>query len=155
VIAACIVCTVGGLIALRAHLQQTWQMRPVRASGPPSVGRPQPRSTMHPGAVAAEAPWALSALPECVLQQSVWRARDVAGLRAHLPRGAQPVPAGSVLQYRNCTLRVRRDDAIITRGKDRFHIPPHSRFFSFDDELIFMRQNNAAELRTYRLSNLQ
>ena len=130
-------------------------MHSVKATGPPTVGRKQPRSTIHPGPLGAEAPWALSALPECVLQQSVWRAHTVAGLQPHLPAAAQPVAPGSVLVYRNCTLEVRSNDATVTRGKDRFHIPPDTHFYSYDDELIFVRQSKAAELRTYRLSNLQ
>jgi len=43
----------------------------------------------------------------------------------------------------------------VTRGNDRFHIPPHSHFFSLGGELVFVRQNRAAELRIYKLSNLQ
>jgi hypothetical protein len=155
VIAACIVCTAGGIIALRAHALHSLEVRSVRATGPPTLGRKQPRSHFHPGPLGAEAPWALSALPECLLQQSVWRAPDLAGLRAHFPSGAQPVPAGSVLQYRSCILKIRADDAIVTRGSDRFHIPPHSHFFFSGDKLILVRQSKGAELRTYQPSHLQ
>ena len=130
-------------------------MRAGRAHGPPTIGRKQPRSTFHSGPLGAEAPWALSALPDCWLQQNVWRARTVAGLHAHLPLDARPIAPGSVLVYRNCSLEVRTDDAIVTRGKDRFHVPPHTRFFSSGKELIFVRQSKAAELRTYKISDLQ
>jgi len=156
VIAACLVCAIGGLIALRAvHQFHDWQMRAVKATGPPTVGRKQPPSHMLPGPLGAEAPWALSALPECLLQQTVWRAHTIAGLQAHMPAAAQLIAPGSVLTYRNCTLEIRRNDATVTRGKDRFHIPPDSHFYSYDDELIFVRQSRAAELRTYKASNLQ
>ena len=146
---------IGGLIALRAHQLHELQIRAVQAHGPPTIGRKQPRSNFHPGPLGAEAPWALSALPECWLQQNVWRAPTIAGLHAHLPADARAIAAGSLLVYRNCTLEVRADDAIVTRGKDRFHIPPHTRFFSFGNELIFVRQSRAAELRTYKVSDLQ
>jgi len=130
-------------------------MRSVRAHGAPTIGRRQPPSTFHPGPLGAEAPWALSALPECWLQQKVWRAPRVTGLRAHLPADARPIAPGSVLVYRNCTLKVRQSDAVVTRGKDRFHIPPETHFYSYDEELIFVRQSKAAELRVYTISNLQ
>ncbi len=154
-LAAFIVITAGGVIALRAHRMHELQMRAVQAHGPPTIGRKQPRSNLHPGPFGADAPWALSALPECWLQQNVWRAPATSGLHAHLPASAQEISPGSVLQYRNCTLEVRTNDAIVTRGKDRFHIPPETHFFSYDDELIFVRQSKAAELRTYKRSNLQ
>ena len=131
------------------------QIRAVKASGPPTIGRKQPPSQMRPGPLGAEAPWALSALPECLLQQTVWHARTTAGLQPHMPGAARPIAAGSILTYRNCTLEIRRNDATVTRGKDRFHIPPDSHFYSYDDELIFVRQSRAAELRTYKASNLQ
>ncbi|MBV8363106.1 MAG: hypothetical protein JO193_00920 [Candidatus Eremiobacteraeota bacterium] len=150
-----IVITVGGVIALRVHFAHELRMRAVQAHGSPTVGRNQPPSTVHPGPLGAEAPWALSALPECWLQQNVWRAHTLAGLRAHLPVNARAIAPGAVLVYRNCTLQVRADDAVVTRGNDRFHIPPHSHFFSLGDELIFVRQNRAAELRIYKRSNLQ
>jgi hypothetical protein len=155
VIAACVVCTIGGLVALHAHQMHELQMRAVRASGAPTVGRKQPASQMRPGPLGVEAPWALSALPECLLQQTVWRAHTVAGLQAHLPPAARAIPPGSRIAYRNCTLEIRRNDATVTRGKDRFHIPPDSHFYSYDDEMIFVRQSRAAELRTYKPSNLQ
>jgi hypothetical protein len=110
---------------------------------------------MRPGPLGAQAPWALSALPECLLQQTVWRARTIAGLRPHLPASAQLIPPGSILNNPKCTLEIRRNDATVTRGKDRFHIPPDSHFYSYDDELIFVRQSRAAEMRTYKISNLQ
>jgi len=156
VIAACIVCIAGGIVAWRAHLLHALQIRPVRASGAPTIGRPQLRSHFKAGPLGGEAPWALSALPECLLQQSVWRATGVAKLRAHFPVGSRPLQAGTVLRYRDCQLSVRSDDASVTRGSDRFHIPPHAHFFLAGGELILLRQSTgAAELRIYTPSHLQ
>lgn len=154
-IAACIVCAAGGIVALRAHALHSLEIRSVRARGSPTAARKQVRSHGVPGPLGGDAPWALSALPECLLQRGVWRATEVAKLKEHMPVGAQPVQPGTVLHYRNCTLSVRSADAVVTRGSDRFHIPPRSRFFVARDQLILLRQSKGAELRIYRPSHLQ
>lgn len=142
-------------MALRAHALHSLEMRSVRATGSPTVGRKQVRSHGTPGPLGGDAPWALSALPECLLQRGVWRATQVAKVKEHIPVGAQPVQPGTVLQYRNCTLTVRSDDALVTRGSDRFHIPPRAHFFVARDQLILLRQSKGAELRIYTPSHLQ
>ncbi|HEY8312937.1 MAG TPA: hypothetical protein VIG51_02080 [Candidatus Baltobacteraceae bacterium] len=102
----------------------------------------------------ASAPWALSALPECLTQTSVTHG-SLAFVRAHLPSGLATVPAPATLHYGNCTIRVRSDDAYVTRGRDRFHIPPHARFLRGDGTLALLRtQDGSAELRTYSPSKL-
>ena len=150
----------GTLIFLHAHPFARWDIRGgPRASGPPTRGRPQAASHYRAGNfLGIEAPWALSALPECLLQQSVFRAIDAHTVkRLHLPKGAQPVAPGTELTYRNCVIAVRATDATVRRGPDRFHIPPLSQFFTTRQGLIFVRQTtdgHGAELRVYAVSNL-
>lgn len=150
----------GTIVFLHAHPLPRWDIRGgPRPSGTPSRGRPQPTSHYRAGNFSGiEAPWALSALPECLLQQSAFRAIDASTVkRRHLPPGAQPVPPGTELTYRNCVIAVRATDATVTRGPDRFHIPPLSQFYTTRQELIFVRQTtdgHGAELRVYAVSNL-
>lgn len=145
----------GAVLALRAHPLPRWGIRAVQATGPPSIGRKQPNSHFHAGDFeGAEAPWALSALPECLLQQSVWHGRSLHAVMAHMPANAQPVAEGTTLHYRDCEIRIRRSDALVRRGKDRFHIPPLSRFFLAGQNLVLLRSSMGAELRVYSVSNL-
>lgn len=140
---------------MRAHPLPSWNIRTVQATGSPSAPRKQGGSQYHAGNFeGAEAPWALSALPECLLPQSVWRARTIAGLMVHVPPGAMRIAPGTDLRYRNCTIAVRARDAVVTRGGDRFHIPPLSQFFTSGGNLYFVRQARWAELRVYTVSNL-
>ena len=130
-------------------------MRASRATGSPSTGRKQPNSNYRAGNFnGIDAPWVLSALPECLLPRSVYRAKDIPAVLAHLPTGAKPVPAGTSLSYRNCVITVGRDDAEVTRGRDRFHIPAQSRFYRTATKLVFVRFSRWAELRVYTTSNL-
>lgn len=148
-------CGVGTVLALRAHPFPSWTIRPVQATASPTTGRGQPRSHYHPGDFdGIEAPWILSALPACLIPQSVFRAKDKKHVLAYLPHGAQLVAAGTRLRYRDCTIFVRTDDARVTRGKDRFVIPPDSHFYTTATKLVFVRMKRWAELRTYTMSNL-
>ncbi|MGH7738158.1 MAG: hypothetical protein ACREMP_09880 [Candidatus Tyrphobacter sp.] len=80
----------------------------------------------------AIAPWALSALPECLTPIEEWKGqlRDV---RAHLPRGARKVIAPALLQYGNCTVKVLSDSAVVTRGHDRMTIAPIAHLYTYED----------------------
>ncbi|MFN2528078.1 MAG: hypothetical protein ABR584_05115 [Candidatus Baltobacteraceae bacterium] len=148
-------CGIGTILAVRAHRLPSWNMRSVRATASPKIGRGQPKSHYHPGDFEGiDAPWALSALPECLIPQTTFRAKTVENVLRYLPHGAQPVRAGTTLTYRNCDILVRAHDALVTRGKDHFHIPPRSRFFTTASRLVFVRMSRWAELRTYSLSNL-
>jgi hypothetical protein len=155
VIAALIVCGAGTVLALRAHPLPSWRIRPVQATASPTSGRGQPRSHYRPADFnGIQAPWILSALPECLIPQNVYRAKDPGHVLKYLPHGAQPVEPGTTLRYRNCTIAVRTNDALVTRGKDRFVIPPASRFYTTAKLLVFLRMKRWAELRTYTASKL-
>ena len=115
----------------------------------------QPKSHYRAGDFnGIDAPWALSALPECLLPRSVYHAKKIDAVLVHLPTGAKPVRAGTTLWYHNCEIAVGHDDANVTRGNDRFHIPPHARFYKTSSKLILVRFSGSAELRVYTVSNL-
>ena len=140
---------------MRAHPLPSWNIRGVQATASPTTGRGQPPSHYRPGDFdGIRAPWILSALPECLIPQSVYRAKDIAHVLSYLPRRAQAVSPGTSLVYRNCTIVVRAHDALVSRGKDRFVIPPVSRFYTTATKLVFVRMVRWAELRTYTTSKL-
>ena len=98
----------------------------------------------------ADAAWALSALPECLTQTLESRAKDAASVRKAIPRGAVPIVPPATLIYADCTIRVGTDDAMVLRGADRLHIPPHATFYRLGGKLILFHEDaDGAQLRTY------
>lgn len=83
-----------------------------------------------PPPLRGDAPWALSALPECMIQTQEWKG-TLAWVRGHLPRLARLVAPSSTLRYNNCTIVVSRDDAVVSRGSDRLRIPPIAHLYRF------------------------
>jgi hypothetical protein len=101
----------------------------------------------------ADVSWALSALPECLLQRDE-QSGQTGQILADVPKNAQPVPAPSTLHYGDCTILVRPDDAMVLRGRDRLHIPASVRFYRLGRKLILLHADSSgAQLRTYVPSN--
>ncbi len=152
-IATALVCIGGILATLTHHAAPALRMRAVHASGSPSPPRREAPSNFHAGNFFGNAPWALSALPDCFVQETVWSGPE-AGLRRHVPADAQQVGSGTILRSSNCTLTVGARDAFVVRGLDRFHIPPRTRFFIAGRQLFMLRGGKHAELRTYETANM-
>jgi hypothetical protein len=119
-----------------------------RGSGPP---KPQASSTARPqSGLAGDAPWALTALPECFVQLSA-DAGSKAFLRRHLPKGSAAVVSPARLQYADCTIFVHGDEATVVRGNDRLRIPPPARFYRSPGTLSLWRTTDAGgDLRVYQ-----
>ncbi|MDQ2866112.1 MAG: hypothetical protein M3R51_07770 [Candidatus Eremiobacteraeota bacterium] len=101
------------------------------------------------GALRGDAPWALSALPDC-LRQRAEASGPPAFVRAYEPKAMIPVPPGSTLHYGNCTIFVTDGEAYVTRGPDRLRIPPHVQFYRAHGLLALLRTSDAGwELRVY------
>lgn len=99
-----------------------------------------------------DAPWALSALPDCLIQQSE-ATGTLAYVRSKLPRGATAVAPGTVLHYGSCTIFVRDGEALVSRGDDRLRIPPHVTLYRVGNVLALLRDTAArGELRIYKAS---
>jgi hypothetical protein len=160
-IATCIVLTV-------AVLATAWSNRDrIRATVSSQQSRPQrfePASTPHGGFQAqggtgnghlqGDAPWALSALPECLIQRSE-ATGTLAYVRSKLPHGATAVAPGTVLRYGSCTISVRDGEALVSRGNDRLRIPPHVTLYRAGNVLALLRDTGArGELRIYTTSAL-
>lgn len=92
----------------------------------PSV-RPEPRRLRG---LRGPAPWALSALPECMLQTQEWSG-TLSTVRPHVPHGAQEVTTWSALRYGDCTIYVSHDQAVVHRGEDWLVIPPVAHLYTY------------------------
>ena len=155
VIATCIVLTI-------AVLATAWSNRDrIRATVSPQASAPHyaPASTPHGGFEAAggtggapvrgDAPWALSALPDCLIQQSE-ATGSLAYVRSKLPEGATAVTTGTILRYGPCTILVRDGEALVSRGEDRMRIPPHVTLYRAGNGLALLRESGVrGELRVY------
>lgn len=101
------------------------------------------------GALRGDAPWALSALPDCLIQRSQ-ATGPLAFVRSKLPAGATVVPPGSVLHYGPCTISVRDGEAIVSRGPDVLRIPPRATLYRTAQKLALLRTSgNHGDLRIY------
>jgi len=104
------------------------------------------------GNMIGDAPWALSALPDCFVQRT-----EATGSRAYvearIPAGAQPVPDGTRLRYGPCTILVRESELLVERGADRLRVPPRATLYTAGDKLVLVRASGkTAVLRTYEIT---
>lgn len=109
-----------------------------------------PAGTRSPASFRGEAPWAMSALPDCFDELgSVVGASDF--VDAKIPPASQRLPAGTRLTWGGCTIAVGDDDLRIARGPDRLRIPPHAALYRRDDELVLVWRSDRGrtEIRTY------
>ncbi|HUY40972.1 MAG TPA: hypothetical protein VMV82_05335 [Candidatus Dormibacteraeota bacterium] len=150
------VLVVGTLVAATAYHE--YRLRIVVGSGKGYVP-PKPAASLAPGhrirqGLRGDAAWALSALPECMIQIAEWKGRREA-LTSHLPFTARAVAAPAVLRYGDCAITVVDDEAYVRRGHDRLRIPPHVRFYLIPGGIATLRAgctagSCAAVLRVYR-----
>ncbi len=110
-------------------------------------------SRLERGAAAplsGDAPWALSALPECLMQISK-STGSASYVRAHLPPRAVPIVPPARLVYADCSIAIAGEEAVVRRGSDRLHIPPRVSFYRAAKLLATIREGaGSAELRVYR-----
>ena len=81
------------------------------------------------GAFTGDAPWALSALPECFVQESRTTG-PLPFVMAHLPKGAMRVLPGRTVTAADCSVFVKGDEVWVWRGKDRLRVPPPSQLYA-------------------------
>lgn len=112
----------------RYHLRIV--VRGGRGTMPPRASSALLPSAQSERGLRGAAPWALSALPECMLQTQEWKG-TLSEVTAHVPRGARPVAPLSELRYGNCTIFVSRDQAVVHRGDDWLVIPPLAHLYTF------------------------
>jgi len=102
----------------------------------------------------ATVPWALSALPECLVQ-TMSAHGDKAYVFTKLPSTAHIIQSPATLHYADCTIHIQGTTALVTRGPDRLTIPSKVQFYnSSKNELFVLRQDvRGAEVRVYVPAN--
>jgi hypothetical protein len=125
----------------------------VRATGTPSVPRAEATPTPEKvAAVAGNAPWALSALPECFAQDLEAHGTFAFAL-SKIPPAMQPIAPGHRLETVDCVLHVAAHSGIVERGAERLVIPPDARFLWNSGHLALLRKTGSlGELRLYHLT---
>jgi hypothetical protein len=122
----------------------------VYASAPPKPAPSHPIGGGRDGSLRGDAPWALSALPDCLVQMSE-ATGPLSYTMQHLPPGSAPVTSPARLHYGDCTILLHGDEAIVRRGVDTLRIPPKIRFYRTAQTLSLLRVEGAgSELRVYQ-----
>jgi hypothetical protein len=102
-----------------------------------------------PAPLHGDAPWALSALPECLTQTSE-SFGSAAYVRAHLPSKAERIVPPATLVYGDCTITIAGNQAYVRRASDRLRIPPRVQFYRAQGLLAMIRETpHGAQLRVY------
>ena len=91
----------------------------VYASAPPKAEPAEAIGTGSNVGLRGDAPWALSALPECLVQKSE-STGPRAYVLAHLPPGAAAIEPPATLRVRDCGIELAGDAIYVRRGPDRF-----------------------------------
>jgi hypothetical protein len=118
-----------------------------RPSGTPSAPRSQGSEKSPKSAVRGDAPWALSALPDCARQHSEAHGPPER-VRPLIPRGARPA-AGRLIAG-PCSVEVTANGIFVTRGEDRLRIPPPARLLRWDDRYyLYTQDRKGSVLRVY------
>ncbi len=125
-----------------------------------SSNRPQPQQHLRFGdtsgvssaAIGGDAPWALSALPDCFIQRTE-RTGSTTYVDAHLPRAAVPVAPGTRLTFGPCTIFVGNGELFVRRGADHMRVPPHAVLYRDGSRLLLLRTTGStAVLRGYDIT---
>jgi hypothetical protein len=106
-----------------------------------------PNESRAPEALGGDAPWALSALPDCARQHSEDRG-SAAAVRAKIPSTATAVRGR--IRAGACAVEVTADGIIVQRGHDRLRIPPPARLLYWNDlYYLYEDDRKGAVLRIY------
>jgi hypothetical protein len=121
----------------------------VYASAKPKAEPTNPPASGDGRPLRGNAPWALSALPECFVQLSQTTGQ-AAYVRMHLPAGAVAVTPPATLRAGDCTIELRGDEISVRRGTDRLTIPPVVRLYRAPGKLALLREGQSGnDLRVY------
>ena len=112
----------------------------VRATAGPAQRAVADHESASP--VTGDAPWALSALPEC-FRQLRSASGPAAFVRAKMPRDAKLFAAGTRLRIADCTLEIGYETAIVTRGENRLSIPAIVRISRAGANLVVERYDGS------------
>lgn len=137
------------VVTLRKHGSTDIQVS-ARASGTPSAPRAQGDEKAPEAAVRGDAPWALSALPDCA-RQDAERRGPVAFVERAIPPDAREVRGH--LHAGACSIDVTANGIRVVRGADLMRIPPPVRLLESKGRyFLFEKSGKNAVLRVYRFA---
>jgi hypothetical protein len=149
-LATAIVLTIAVIVTARSYGDfMRFKLAASKHAPPPQHLRVSGGGGPSDGDMTGDAPWALSALPDCFVQRSETSGSH-AYVTARIPAGAQPVPDGARLSYGLCTIFVRKGELLVERGPDHLRVPPRATLYTAGNSLVLVRTSgNTAVLRTY------
>ncbi|HEY1728850.1 MAG TPA: hypothetical protein VGG22_10785 [Candidatus Baltobacteraceae bacterium] len=118
------------------------------ATGTPSAARAQSnQAAARSTSLGGDAPWALSALPDCARQHSEDHG-STASVRAKIPASATVVDG--TVHAGPCTIEIGAHGILVQRGSDRLRIPPPASLLHWDDRYyLYEEDRKGAVLRVY------
>lgn len=139
---------IAGIYANRENL--AIRIKSVFVPVPPKAAQSPPPSKRTSTAFVGDAPWALSALPECFTQTSK-STGPLNYVLANLPSGASMLRPGASMDVANCHVAIEGDSVIVSRGSDRMRIPAPARVYEAHGTTALLRgARGGYELRVYR-----
>jgi hypothetical protein len=139
---------VTGIYANRSQI--AIKIKSVFVKVPPKAAQTPPPSKRLAKAFVADAPWALSALPECFTQQSK-STGPLTYVLGQLPPGAAMLRPGAIVAVADCRVAVTAETVVVTRGSDRMRVPPISRLYQAKGSIALLRgAGDGFELRVYK-----
>ena len=149
-IATCIVLAIAVFVTAWTHRDLIRiRIAPTTLPAPPKAADERASQGSPDIDVYNDAPWALSALPDCLIEERKARG-PVSYVRSKLPSGASEIEPGTKLVYGPCTIFVEHSEIRVRRGPDRLRIPPIVTLFRSDEGLALLRiSGKTAELRVY------
>jgi hypothetical protein len=151
-IATVIVLTIAVIATLHAGGMMHFHFRTSNAPQPPQHVLEGPANGTADESLQGDAPWALSALPDCFHQDVEWSG-NATYVDSHVPRTMRLVAPGTRLVYGACTISVGDGELYVQRGVDRFRIPPHASLYRGEGGLALLRSTGRSSvLRTYTIT---
>jgi hypothetical protein len=131
------------------------RIAPTTVPAPPKPGDDADSPGRSESPLTGDAPWALSALPDCATQERTAHGR-IAFVRSKLPSDAQAIAPGTAFTLGACTIFVGNGEIHIHRGSDRLRIPPVSTLYRTSEGFALLRQSGkTADLRVYERPTYQ
>ena len=149
-LASLVVLALGSLVFAHRLTTGDWDVR-ARPQGTPTITRGNGETGAPAVTFAGDGPWVFSALPDCFDQQSS-RIGTPQHLAPDVPPQRARLASGTQLRSGRCTVLVRDDDVLVTRGADRLRVPPHARLYRTAAGLVLVYENGErAEIRVYKV----
>ena len=145
------------IVAAYANREQlALKIKSVYAPVTPKPVDPLAQGARKNGSFTGDAPWALSALPEC-FSQLARTTGPPAYVQAHIPNDAIRVTPGTTITAADCRVFAHGSEVWVWRGADRMRIPPPARLYETSAStgsrklLLLQGSQHGFELRIYSM----